>query len=212
MRLRCAAFVGLIALTACGSSSGRASQRSVTSAASGRCGPAAAQTLTADRVARVYESGANVYGCATAAGRSFLLGASARTIREGRAGPFALAGTDVAYGYTRYGVDTVAAQVIVRDLASGRQVRSEPPTSQPPRVEFAQSIEAIVVKADGAVAWVGESGSVMSRSRDVEVDRADRRGLARLDSGPGVEAGSLKLHGSTIRWRHGARERSAKLD
>jgi hypothetical protein len=205
---RCGIIAVLIVLAACGSSSGKASGGS----AAASCGPAGAQTLAVDRTARVYQSGGNVYGCSTASKRSYRLGASARSIREGRAGPIALAGTDVAYGYTQYGVDTVSAEVLVRDLSTGRQLRSEPATTAPARVEFVQSVDSVVVKADGAVAWIGESGSVISGPTNTEVDRADARGLSMLDSGSGIDLRSLRLHGVTVTWRHDGRTRSASLN
>jgi len=204
MRLRCAIAVGLVALTACGSSSG--------SATSASCGPSGARTLAVDRVARVYQSRGDVFGCSTTGTRSFRLGAAARTIHQGRAGPVALAGVDVAYGLTEFGVDTVSAQVIVRNLRSGAQLRREPATTHALGVEFFQSVAGVVVKPDGAVAWIGHGGSVIhAGSGETEVNRADARGRALLDSGNGIDAGSLRLHGSTVSWRHGAMTRSATL-
>jgi hypothetical protein len=207
MLARCGIACGLIALAACGSSLGKTSGGS----ASASCGPAGAKTLAIDRQARVYESGGNVYGCSTASRRSYRLGASARSIREGRAGPVALAGTDVGYGYTVYGVDTVSAQVLVRDLATGKQLRSEPATTGPARVESVESVDSVVVKPDGAVAWIGQSGSVVSGPTNTEVDRADARGLAKLDTGSGIDPHSLRLHGATVTWRHNGSSRSASL-
>ncbi|HUE25796.1 MAG TPA: hypothetical protein VMP89_03410, partial [Solirubrobacteraceae bacterium] len=129
------------------------------------------------------------------------------------AGPVALAGQDVAYGLTTFGVDTVTATVVVRNLADGKEIRNEPATTRPLGPEFFQSVASIVVRPDGAVAWIGEGGSVISgRTRDVEVDRADAHGLAKLDSGSGIEDRSLRLRGSTLTWRHDGRTRSASLD
>lgn len=204
MRVRSGILVGLVALTACGSSSGMA--------ASAGCGPATARTLAADRVARVYQTAVNVYGCSSASRTSYLLGASGRSIREGRARPIDLAGFDVAYGHSDFGVDTVSAQVVVRSLRTGRQLRSEPATTRPLGAESFQSVASVVAKPDGAVAWIGEGGSVISgASSDVEVDRADAHGLAPLDSGSGIDTRSLRLRGSTVSWRHNARARSAAL-
>jgi hypothetical protein len=49
-------------------------------------------------------------------------------------------------------------------------------------------------------------------SGEIEVDRADARGRALLDSGGGIDVRSLRLHGSTTSWRHDGRIRSARLD
>jgi hypothetical protein len=209
VRVRCLIVVGLIALTACGSSSGMARHRG----AAASCGRSHARTLAADTRARVYESANNVYGCAIGGTRSYLLGASARSIREGRAGPIALAGVAVAYGYTVYGVDTLSTEVVVRSLRTGRELHRAPATTRPVGPEFFQAVAAIVVKPDGAVAWIGEAGSVISgRARQVEVDRADHRGVAMIDSGGGIDNRSLRLRGSTVTWRDHGRTRSARLD
>jgi hypothetical protein len=176
------------------------------------CGPSGARTLALDRVARVYQSGGGVYGCSTAARRSYRLGAGARSIREGRAGPIALAGVDVAYGLTRYGVDTAGAQVVVRDLRNGGQLRSEPATTGRLGVEFFQSVAAVVVKPGGAVAWIGLGGSVIHAGHEVvEVSKADARGRALLDASTGIDVRSLRLLGSTVSWRHGGRTETARL-
>jgi hypothetical protein len=207
---RCAIAVGLIALAACGSSSGRVGGSS--SGAGGTCGPSAARTLAVDRVARVYQSGGGVYGCSTAGRRSYRLGAGARSIREGRAGPIALAGVDVAYGLTRYGVDTVGAQAVVRNLRNGGQLRSEPATAGRLGVEFFESIAAVVVKPGGAVAWIAQGGSVIPAGHGViQVSKADARGRALLDSGSGIDVRSLRLLGSTLSWRHDGRVETARL-
>jgi hypothetical protein len=213
MRVRCGLIAALLVLAACGSSSGKSSGSGGTtaSASPAACGPSGARTLAVDHAARVYQSGGNVYGCSALARHAYFLGADARSIRQGRAGPIALAGRAVAYGFTRFGVDTISATVIVRDLGDGRQLRSEPATTGPLRPEFTQLVASIVVKPDGAVAWIGEGGSVISGTRGVEVDKADAHGLARLDSGGGIDVRSLRLAGSRLAWRHGGRSRSASL-
>jgi hypothetical protein len=208
MRVRCLILVGFVALAACGSSSGMARHGGTVAS----CGPPRARTLAGNRVARVYQSANSIYGCSTVARRSYLLGASARSIRQGRAGPLALAGLDVAYGLSRYGVDTISSRVVVRNLASGKEVRSAPATTRPLGPEFFQVITSIVVKPDGAVAWIAQGGSVVSgRRTEVEVNRADARGGALLDSGSGIDDRSLRLNGSTITWRDRGRTRSGSL-
>lgn len=203
MSLRRGVLVALVALAACGSSSGMA--------APARCGPSEARTLAADRVARVYYSGGAVYGCTGGGRKSYRLGASARSIREGRVGPVALAGAAVAYGLSRFGVDTVSAQVVVRNLSDGSRLHSEPATIRPPGPEHFQSVAAVVVRADGAVAWIGQGGSLVRRGGDVEVGKADAHGRALLDSGSGIDQRSLGLRGSSVTWRHGGATRSARL-
>jgi hypothetical protein len=175
------------------------------------CGPHAAQTLAASQKARVYQLGGEVYGCALGSPHSYRLGAAARTIREGRAGPVAVAGGYAGYGLTRFGIDTVSSQVVVRNLGNGRELHDTPAiTSLLP--ESFQSVDAIVLKSDGAVAWISAVESVIStRGHQIEVLRIDDRGQATLDSGSGIESGSLRLHGSTVAWRDGSVTRTATL-
>jgi len=153
-----------------------------------------------------------VYGCSLGGLRSFRLGNEARSIREGRVGPLAVAGRDAAYGLSRYGVDTLPATVIVERLIDGKQLHNSSATTQPLGPEFFQSVESIVVRSDGAVAWVAKAGSIISRRpADVEVNRTDTRGRLLLDSGAGIDPKSLRLHDSTVSWRHGSATHSATL-
>jgi hypothetical protein len=215
MRLRCTAYVLLLALAACGSSSAAsdatstATQRTGTHAAS--CGPRGALTLASSRLARAYALHGNVYGCAVGRHRSYLLGASMRTIREGRVSTIAVAGTDAGYALIRYGVDTVSSAVVVRDLRSGRQLRALPAnTSVPP--ESLQTVDSLVLKPDGAVAWIAKAISIIGRGGAVlEVQRADARGQALLESGRSIRSRSLRLRGSTLTWRDATGTRSATL-
>jgi hypothetical protein len=195
----------LVVLGACGSSSA-ASEQSATSVT---CGPGGAKTLAASPQARVYLKNGAVCGCGVG-GPSYRLGAGGRMIREGRVGPVAVGGKDAAYGLSRFGVDTVSAEVIVRNLADGRLVHEGAATSRI-LVESFQSVDSIVVKPDGAVAWISEVGSVISRNRYVEVHRIDGRGAALLNSGSRIVGRSLRLHGSTVTWREGSATRSATL-
>jgi hypothetical protein len=134
-----------------------------------------------------------------------------RSIREGRVGPVALAGRDAGYGLARYGVDTVSAEVIVRDLADGRQLQALPASTKV-FPESLQSVAAIVLKSDGAVAWISQASSIIGRASAVlEVQRADSRGQALLASGRSIVARSLRLRGSTLTWRAGSGTLSATL-
>jgi hypothetical protein len=218
MRIRCALIVGFAALAACGSSSGMSAPAGASSSgtsaqagASANCGPSGARTLAADGRATVYISSGHVYGCAASTRRRYLLGASERTIREGRVGPVALAGVDVAYGLSRFGVDTGSTQVTVRRLTDGKLLHTAPATSSVAGPEAYQSIGALVVKPDGAVAWIGASNSIVGHGHGHEVHRYDRRGQDELDRGTGIAGTSLRLHGSRLTWMHSGRVRSATL-
>lgn len=211
-------------LGACGSSSAQppgsssssastpASTRSTTPSGAGAvCGPATATTLAADARARVYATGGQVYGCAAAVKRRSLLGSQASCLRAARVGPLALAGMHVAYGLQRCGVDTGRATITVRRLDTGRVLSDRPATTSPVGVESYVSVTAIVVSAHGGVAWITRFGSIVGHRRGTEVHLADAHGERMLDSGSGIAAGSLTLKGTQLRWRDGARWRTARL-
>ena len=161
-------------------------------------------------MARVYSVGQAVYGCAAKGTRPFRLGDTARSLREGRAGPIAVGGTLAAYGFTRFGVDTVSTEVVVRRLTDGAVLATRPATNVV-GVESFQSVGSIVVKADGTVAWIGSDTSIIAhRARD-EVHVVSGGFDSVLDSGAGIDVTSLRLDGSSLSWRDGARMRRATL-
>jgi hypothetical protein len=125
------------------------------------------------------------------------------------AGPFALAGTVVAYGLESCGVDTSSAEVVVTRLTTGRQVHRDPMVSTG-LVEQHGSPTAVAVKRDGSDAWIGVERSITGQQL-IEVHRHDGRGPALLDSGHQVKPASLALHGSRLSWRHGSHTRHATL-
>jgi hypothetical protein len=217
MGRRCLPLILLLVLASCGSSSAASYQpgsgttgTSATDRVSTTCGPESARTLAVSRQARVYLSNGQVYGCAIATGQSYRLGAGQRTLREDHVGVIAVAGRYAGYGLSSFGVDTVSAQVVVRDLANGQVPHAAPATSRV-LVESFQSIDSIVLKPDGAVAWISQVGSVISHGRYLEVHRIDSRGQALLDSGAAIVSRSLRLRDSTVTWRDGWGARSASL-
>jgi hypothetical protein len=214
MRMRWVAASVVIVVAACGSSAaalaapGSHSDR----ATPARCGPRSATTVASDRQARIYESGGNVYGCVT--GRhTYLLGqTSSRTHpSHERVGPIALAGRDAAYGRALQGVDTLSMEVIVRRLDNGRTVHDVNAVKGPLGPEFFESVDALVVKADGAVAWMANGGSILAQESQTQVNRIDRRGEATLDSTAANVIRSLRLRGSRLSWRHGNALRTSIL-
>jgi hypothetical protein len=143
-----------------------------------------------------------VYGCSVQRGRTFRLGHATRSISESRVGPVAVAGNDAAYGLSNFGVDTVRTSVEVRRLTDGA-VLQDLPASSSAGPEFFQQVGSVVVKADGAVAWIGSESSIISRGHGViEVRAVDAGGARMLDSGQGIDSTSLRLRGSTLSWRH----------
>ena len=197
----------IIVMAGCGSSSAQTDR-----AAAAGCGPASAKTVTAKRGARVYDQGASVYGCSASTGRRFRLGASSTTLSQPRVGLVALAGADAAYALSSHGVDTGSTQVVVRRLTDGKMLHSAPAVSRVSEPESFSSVTALVVKPDGATAWIGVAHSIVNHGPEVfEVHRVDRHGRALLDSGPGIAPRSLRVHSSRLTWSDAGRARSATL-
>ncbi len=203
MKLR-ASIVALVVLAACGSSAAKSAGGAT------RCGPASAKTLAGNGRVRVYALRQVVFGCSVARGRSFRLGHVTRALAESRVGPVAVAGDLAAYGLRSFGVDTVSASVVVRRLTDGTQIK-ELRATRAVGAEAFESIGSVVVNASGAVAWIGSEHSIVGHSSATEVHSAGTGGDRVLDSGPNIDAASLRLHGSQLSWVDGGATRHATL-
>jgi hypothetical protein len=195
----------LLTLTACGAATAKSG------AAHLPCGPGSGRTLAAGKLARVYSLHGSVYGCAAGGKKSYSLGLATRSVLGARVGPVVVAGDMAAYGLTAFGVDTAPTQVIVRRLTDGKRLASGAATDRP-MVEGYEAVDSLVLRSDGAVAWIGESRSlVVQRGAAIEVRKIDASGAGLLDSGSAVRVGSLRLHGATLSWQHGTATRHAAL-
>jgi hypothetical protein len=175
------------------------------------CGPKAAKTLAASKSARVYTQRGIVYGCSMHGSTRYTLGRRDRCNLSVRVAPVTVTGDLAAYGAERCGIDTGTTAVIVLRLTDDKKLVDTPATS-PPGVEAFQQVDSLVLKRDGAVAWIGEGSSIVGHGqRVVEVRKLDNRRVTVLDSGAGVRTGSLRLRRSTLRWRDGVHTRSATL-
>ncbi|MDQ2897423.1 MAG: hypothetical protein M3Y09_17575, partial [Actinomycetota bacterium] len=174
------------------------------------CGPDSARTLAGAPVARVYASEGNAYGCVTGATRSYRLGSTGSSITAARIETVRVAGRIAAYGLRTSGVDTGYATVNVRRLTTGRLLAQRPATTKV-GVEGFQSVDSLVLKVDGAVAWIATARAIGMPTFIRQLQRLDTSGFHVLDVGPNVAAGSLTLHGSTLSWKHGHALRTATL-
>jgi hypothetical protein len=68
---------------------------------------------------------------------------------------------------------------------------------------------SLVVKSDGAVAWIADDEWVPSKEYQVHV--VDRLGSRVVSSGTEIEGKSLRLVGSTLSWIQGGRRQTAVL-
>jgi hypothetical protein len=175
------------------------------------CGPASARTLAAHATLRVYAVGQTVYACA-GGGRSVRLGNSSVCVRSQLVGPFALAGWLVAYGDETCGVDTGTSRVIVRSLSDGKVRHVFPATSVATGPESYSRVLAVVLRGDGATAWITSSRSLAgNRAAQVELDAFQQGSRSLVDSSAQIRPRSLKLRGMNLTWTDGTTARSYLL-
>jgi hypothetical protein len=161
-----------------------------------------------------------IRGCARGRARSYKLG----TPPEGHGGGggsagsgirnLALGGSDVAFEESITSSEGGEGEshnqwlVVVRDLRNGRVVHRVPTgparASDPNDIGVGETT-AIVVKGDGAVAWIAQAPGLY------EVHALDRMGSRLLASGTDIKPYVLGLHGSELYWYQGAERTSAPL-
>jgi hypothetical protein len=161
-----------------------------------------------------------VRGCAYGQKRSYLLGeAEEHGSSYGGSGSSGvrlatLAGAIVAYTESAvYGSGKEEAPrylMVVRDLSTGRILhrvitgRFVKPEATPVSVGL---VTSLVVKSDGATAWIVETG-VPATYQTYAIDKTGRRMLA---SSAAIVPYSLALAGSTLYWTQGDQPFSASL-
>jgi hypothetical protein len=176
------------------------------------CDRPGSRTLASDAQARVFSAQQSVYGCSRPAHRITRLGSSGNCFEDARLSRVALAGATVAYGLQRCGVDTGFSQVVVRRLSDGTQLGSFAATEKSLGPESTNSVDSLVVRPDGAAAWIGVGSSIIGQGQDTEVRSGHGTEHKLLDSGSQIGPGSLRLHGSRLTWLHGHAGRSATLN
>jgi hypothetical protein len=157
-------------------------------------------------------------GCAYDTKRSYDLGPAPGKCGGGGGGCASvrhevLAGPVVAY--EEFGANnehgTADWLVVVRDLRTGRLLHREPTgtrTTTPSDVGAGPTI-AIVVKSDGAVAWVLKTNADEGL---YQVHAVDKSGSRLLASGSDIDPHALALAGSTLYWTQGGQPFSAPLN
>jgi hypothetical protein len=185
-----------------------------------RCAPRHAHVLAADAQAEVYEWEESngyrsvVYGCAVGHRRSYYLGGLPEYSSSGGGGieKETLAGPVAAYESASVGPaqGSTSSQtlVIVRDLRNGRRLHLAPAGTSP---EIGPVV-VLVVKDDGAVAWIAQDNSRSEGSNTgYEVNAVDRARSRLLAAGSDIDPHSLALKGSTLSWTQGGKPRSTSL-
>jgi hypothetical protein len=118
-----------------------------------------------------------------------------------------LAGPVVAYERYRdaFGADEPKGiAIVVRNLRTGRVLHDTAASSSSLEGE---NFVSIVVTADGAAAWIVETGA-----RLYQVHAVDANGTHALAVGTEIEPRSLALAGSTLYWTQGGKPMSAPLN
>ena len=195
-----------------------------------RC-PVGRHLIVANGQAEIYETeepvistGERVNGCAFANGRISRLGVAPACGAPicGGLEHETLNGAVAAYESFFTGEEEGFWYVVVRNLRTGRILRHLPtgaPLIARPDFKGVGPARAIVVKADGSVAWIAwdlqrsrEYTSSSSEARFYDVYASDKSGTRLLASGFDVSPFSLALAGSTIYWTQGGKPVSAALN
>jgi hypothetical protein len=208
-------LVVLLSMTA-SEATGHSSRQS-----SPKCAQRQGGVVVADVGARVYEAFPlngdflEVYGCVNGSHHVVLLGepASFSAVGGGGISDILLAGTAVAYEESlNVSCCSKRLWVVVRDLRTGR-VLHRVPTGMPitPMRGYVGvgPVVSMVVKSDGAVAWIveAEDGSPAM----YQVHAVDRWGSRVLAAASDIGRTSLALAGGTLYWTQGGRAESAVL-
>ncbi len=114
--------------------------------------------------------------------------------------------------------------VEVRNLATGKLVHQVPSGTpahpEPPRTEGDLTradvgigpVESLVVKSDGAVAWIAQDAVEESLPYSYQVHVLDKNGSRVLAASTEIEPKSLALAGSVLYWTEAGRPMSARLN
>jgi len=186
--------------------------------ASPKCPPAHEEVIAADPQAVIYKTPEseerllNISACAYSH-RPYVLGRKAAFGPGGGGGiqDETLAGPIVAYEESHLfegGRDEYV--IVVRDLRIGRVIHKVPTaeTRFPGDVGNGGATD-LVVKSDGAIAWIVETANEPTTT---EVHAIDRTGSRLLASGAAIDPHSLALAGSTLYWTQGGKPASDVLN
>jgi hypothetical protein len=171
--------------------------------------PVLQHVVVADAQAEVYEtegrSENEMFACAYASGHAYPLGPKPEAgTSSGGGGVEKVTLSGSVVGYQEFVVRTEASSrwtVVVRDLRTGRVLHRADSTGS--------FVQDIVLKPDGAVAWIVDTNFLPAEHSVVALDKS---GIRTLASGPSVVPSSLALAGSTLYWTQAAKPFSAVLN
>jgi hypothetical protein len=196
-----------------------------------RCALRHARLITADAQVQVYTAPAgDLFACGY--GREFNLGGS-NGFSSGGGGElthFTLAGAVLAFesfGDELRPLPGVREwRIVVRSLRTGKVLHHVPTgTANPsatvvtpdgiqnPKSIGIGPVVSVVVKSDGAAAWIAENDTPERHDpAEYEVHALDSAGGRLLASGSDIDPHSLALAGSTLYWTQGRKPMSSRLD
>ncbi len=188
-----------------------------------KCGTDHGRVIAADTQAQLYislniEESLIVHGCVYGDKHSYELGyfPGDGTCSSSGCAPIVeretLAGSLVAYEYSKSGIEEFTWLVVVRDLRTGRVLHRVPtgtPRSPNPLLIGAGSTTVIVLKSDGSVAWIVEKP--VKNETEYEVHALDKTGNRVLAVGTDIGPKSLALAGSTLYWTQSGQPHSTVL-
>jgi len=195
-----------------------------------RCPHTNVHVVAANHYVEIYENltSSQIMGCAYSQGHQYALGPiPAYSPDSGGHGLFEikLAGNMVAYEYnteykTAATMGSNESYVVVRDLATGKTIRHVPTGManklNPPSNEIGTgSVYGLVVKSDGAVAWIAPAGSELAPSGELlihQVEVFDKSGYRVLATSASIDTHSLALASSRIYWTENGKPVSALLN
>jgi hypothetical protein len=201
------------------------------------CSARGSKTIASNSQARVYklrgtkrlygrnEPGTRFFGCSFSTGKRWSLGFDPDSFDI--SGPFVeghkLAGRYAAW-YEASGTDSgpTGGSVVRRDLKTGKVTRFDTPAelpSDPSTSPFKTQTESfqpsvVVVKPNGSLAWIANSGGTEDTrcgSFGCRIMKFDGDGLGALDEGEDIGGLSLRLNGSTLSWTKGGARKTATL-
>lgn len=173
-----------------------------------RCSPARRHVIAADAQAMVYtvrksEESVEYRGCVYGSTRSYDVGGTHECFGPGGCsgtGRLALAGMMLAEEYSHIVEGGRAEWIVeVENLRTNRLLDRMPTgVSANPELIGTGFAAAIVVKADGAVAWITEYPA--HGGTEYEVHALDSTSQRLLATGTNIDPSSLALAGSTLYW------------
>jgi hypothetical protein len=205
-------------LTLLGASSGYAASRRQQRMT---CPPAHTRAIAANAQAQVYEATKppQTFGCVYGSRHAYWLGGP--PVYDARGGSersdFTLGGTFVAFEASTFrdfpeGLPASEHRVVVENLRTGRVLYRVPAgVSSPARVGFGL-VTTLLVKSDGAAAWIVGNTEGDSPATTYEVGAVDGQGSRVLGESSEIEPHSLAIAGNSLHWTQGGKAMSTTLN